>query len=402
MATRRVPLLLSLVVLGAGAVLLLVAGVFTYASLTATALHPDPAQVPSTTETTASAKWARAAEQAHQMALDGLTEQNLPGLSAAAAIGPELVWAEALGYADLELRTPVKPHMRFRVGDASMALTSAAAGLLIEQRKLSLDDEIQKYVPAFPKKASPVTIRHLMAQQSGIRGDAGDEESLEHCDRTLDALDRFAKDDLRFDPGTRYSRSTYGWILVSGAIEAAANNSFFTYMRAQIFDPLGMADTTTDSSVEQMSDRVTFYHPRFAGDPRYGPEPAREGDYSCLAGAGAFLSTPSDLVRFGMAITNGALLQPATVAMLQTRQKLASGEATDYGLGWMLDTVPAGRETLRVAGHGTKPDFLGTTAALVTLPDRGIVVAVMTNESFGSVWSLATKIAAVFASAAPR
>ena len=62
-------------------------------------------------------------------------------------------------------------------------------------------------------------------------------------------------------------------------------------------------------------------------------------DYSCFAGAGAFLSTPSDLVRFGMAISGGKLLQPDTVTKLQTPQVLASGEETDYGLGWMLETV---------------------------------------------------------------
>ena len=84
---------------------------------------------------------------------------------------------------------------------------------------------------------------------------------------------------------------------------------------------------------------MTFFFPRYAADPRYGPDVMRPVDYSCYAGASAFLSTPSDLVRFGIALKNGKLLQPATVKLLQTSQRLPSGEETGYGLGWDLETV---------------------------------------------------------------
>ena len=77
----------------------------------------------------------------------------------------------------------------------------------------------------------------------------------------------------------------------------------------------------------------------------------REIDYSCYAGASVFLSTPSDLVRFGMAINSGKLLQPATVQLLQTSQRLASGEETGYGLGWDLETVTLAGQQTRTVGH---------------------------------------------------
>ena len=82
----------------------------------------------------------------------------------------------------------------------------------------------------------------------------------------------------------------------------------------------------------------------------------REVDYSCYAGSSVFLSTPSDLVRFGMAINSGKLLQPATVQLLQTSQRLASGEETGYGLGWDLETVDARRVNKRAwsATTGTR------------------------------------------------
>src|SRR4029079_16254441 len=91
-----------------------------------------------------------------------------------------------------------------------------------------------------------------------------------------------------------------------------------------------------------MADRVTFYQRMFTGDSGEGVVPAAAVDYSCFAGAGAILSTPSDLVRFGMAINGGQLLQRETVNTLQTPQVLTSGKETEYGLGWMVEEVDLG------------------------------------------------------------
>lgn len=281
-----------------------------------------------------------------------------------------------------------------------MALTSAAVGLLLQDNKLNLDEEIQTYVPEFPRKNWPVTLRQLMGHLAGVISDAGDEAPLgERCDRTIDGLrlDNFAERPLLFEPGTAYRPSTYAWILVSAAIEAAAGERFFTFMRTQVFDPLGMADTMPDAAAEDIADRATFYFPRFAGDNRYGPELAREGDHSCYAGGGAFLSTAPDLVRFGMAIERGKLLPAATVKALQTPQRLASGQETKYGLGWSLETVRLAGEATRMAGHGSKSDFVGGAPYLATFPERGIVVAVMTNTSFADTKSVALGIADAFA-----
>ena len=389
----------ALMMIGGGVALVaaLVAGLFIYVNATAKPLHPDPKSVTSVTRSAPLPKWANAVEQGRQIARAGLTAQNLPGLSVAVGVGGDIVWAEGFGWADLDTRASVAPELRFRVGEASKALTSAAVGLLLEKDRLNLDSDIQKYVPDFPEKQWPVTLRQLMGHVAGVRTDAGDEESLESCERTVDGLQRFAGSSLRFEPGTQYYASSYSWILVSAAVEAAAGEPFFTFMRTRVFEPLGMSATRPDSAKESIPDRATFYFPRFAGDTRYGPEAAREGDQSCYAGAGAFLSTPSDLVRFGMAISSGKLLQPATVKMLQTPQRLASGEETGYGLGWKLDTVPLAGQPTRMAGHGTKADFIGGTTSLMTFPERGIVVAVMSNTSFADTSSLALSIAQAFA-----
>jgi CubicO group peptidase (beta-lactamase class C family) len=312
--------------------------------------------------------------------------------------GGEIVWAEGFGWADLEKRLPVAPHMRFRIGHASKALTSAAVGLLLEKGRLRLDDEIQTYVPAFPKKQWPVTLRQLMGHVAGVRHYGNEEDYMPsaHCERASEGLQRFANDPLQFEPETQYRYSTFGWVLVSAAVEAAADEPFFTFMRTQIFEPLGMSDTTSDSPNEPIPDRVTFYYPRFSGDPSSGPELASSVDYSCFAGAGAFLSTPTDLVRFGMALNSGKLLKPATVRTLQTPQQLASGEETDYGLGWTLETVPLAGEPTRLASHASR-SLLGGSTSFMTFPERGIVVAITSNTSFANTRHIALRIAEAFA-----
>ena len=397
MPKNRTHTILALSVVAVGAVVSAILGLFAYMSVTATPIHADLRHVRSVTHSVPLPQWLGAVDEGRQIVRGSLVAQNLPGVSVAVGIGGDIVWAEGFGWADLENRVPVAPETRFRIADVSIPLTSAAVGLLIEKKKLNLDDQIQTYVPDFPKKDWPVTVRQLMGHVAGVRTDAGDEEPISiHCGRPGEALQRFASDRLKFEPGTEYRRSSYGWILVSAAVEAAAKRPFFTFMRTQIFEPLGMEDTRPDSSKESPTDRVTFYHPRFAGDTRYGPELVREGDYSCLAGGSGFLSTPSDLVRFGMAISGGKLLQPATVKTLQTSQQLASGAETGYGLRWDLESVSIAGETTQQVGHDGE-FFIGGATSLITFPERGLVVAVMTNTSFADTNAVALAIAQAFA-----
>jgi CubicO group peptidase (beta-lactamase class C family) len=135
------------------------------------------------------------------------------GLSVAVGVGGDIVWAEGFGWADLENRVPVAPDTRFRIGTASKVLTSAAVGLLLEKGRLKLDDEIQTYVPAFPEKQWPVTLRQLMGHVAGVRNDGGDEGPLlsARCERPVEALQHFAERSLLFEPGTSTAiRATAG------------------------------------------------------------------------------------------------------------------------------------------------------------------------------------------------
>ena len=395
MARIRLQTVVAVFVVGIGLIVAFIVGLFAYTSLTAPTLHPSVTDVPSVTGLTPLPRWSAAAEQGRQIVRAALAEQNLPGVSVAVGVNGDIVWTEGFGWADLESKVKVAPDTRFRIGTASTVLTSAAVGLLLERGTLKLDDEIQTYVPEFPKKEWPVTLRQLMAHTAGVRNDGGDEGPLfgTRCERAVDGAKAIAEYSLLFEPGTKYRYSSYGWILVSAAVEAAAGQRFSTFMRREIFEPLGMVDTLPDSAAEQIPRRVTPYFPRFSADPRYGPDVMREIDLSCYAGASAFLSTPSDLVRFGMA--SRKLLQPSTVQLLQTSQRLPSGEETGYGLGWDLESATVAGQQVRIVGHDG--DVLGgQVASLMTFPG-GVVVAVISNTSFADAFGMAVKVAEAFA-----
>jgi serine beta-lactamase-like protein LACTB, mitochondrial len=389
---------LGRIVLAVGLLVAAIVGLYVYTIATATPLHPNPQGVPSVMGATPERQWADAVEQGRQIVRAGLAEQNLPGLSVAVGVGGDIVWSEGFGWADLANRVPAAPHVKFRIGTASVALTSAAVGLLLENGRLKLDDAIQTYVPEFPEKPWPVTLRQLMGHLAGVRTDGGDEGPLfsQRCARPVEALPFFAERSLRFEPGTRYRFSSYGWIVVSAAVEAAADEPFLMFMHKQIFEPLGMDDTMAESTTDTVPDRATPYFPRFGADPRYGPHLMRPIDYSCYAGASAFLSTPSDLVRFAMAIDSAKLLQPATAQLLQTSQRLASGEETGYGLGWELETVALAGEQTRSVGHDGE-SLGGAVVSLVTFPAHGIVVSVTSNISYADTPGTALKVAQAFA-----
>jgi CubicO group peptidase (beta-lactamase class C family) len=396
---------LGMIALGVCLIVLFVAGLFVYIGATSKPLHPNADSVPSVMHQAPPPQWNAAAEQARQIVKAGAAGQNLPGVSVAVGVNGEIVWTEGFGWAHLENKVPVTPDLQFRIGTLSQPVTSAAVGLLLEKGRLNLDDEIQANVPAFPKKEWPVTLRQVMAHTSGIRTDAGGEEPVQvedgdkpsvRCARPADGLPRFAERPLLFEPGTRYRTSSYGWVLVSAAVEAAAGESFSTFMRTRIFEPLGMNNTAAESPTEPSPERATFYFPRFSADPRYGPDEGRQVDYSCFAGSAAFVSSAPDLVRFVMALNGGKLLQPATVQLLQTSQRLASGEETPYGLGWNLETTGVAGEQTRVVGFDGEV-MGGIVGSFVALPRQGLVVSVLSNTAFADTKSLSLKVAEIFA-----
>ena len=360
------------------------------------------------------AEHADAVERARPFVRTLVAEENLPGLSLAVGMAGDIVWAEGFGWADIDELRPVTPTTLFRVGGAVLPMTATAVGVLHERGLLDLDAPVRDYLPSFPEKEWSVTTRQLMGHVAGVRHPPFDDELLymrTHCESPLDGLELFADDPLLFAPGTRHRYSTYGWTLVGAVVEAAAGEPFLDFMQREVYDPSEMRDTAFDDVLRPAARRTHFYWPFGGGN---AVEDAADGDNSCIQGAGALLSTPSDVVRFGLATLDGRLLRPETVDMLRTPLELASGESTGYGLGWFVPSAPLGPEAkTTVFGHSGAS--VGGFTSLLTLPEHGIVVAVTTNVTLAgsrdpqrvlaeSLPALSLRLAGIFAGveAAPR
>ena len=344
------------------------------------AVHSDPTAVPSTPGVQAK-RYSRAIEESRRLAHALLLEENLPGLSVAVARDGEIVWTEGFGWADLEVRMPVTPRTKFRLGSVSKTLTAAAVALLHERERIDLDAPVQTYVPAYPQKPWTVTTRQLMGDIAGvhrIRGDNNDNPPGGQCASLDEALATFGDEPLLFEPGTRYRFSTYGWIVVSAVVEAAAGESLPIFMTREILEPLAMARTVLEDRAD-VPDMTSFYIPRANMRTKLGVRKRSRPHTSCLAGAGAFFSTPSDLVRFGSAMLKPGLLKADSIALLQTPLRLKSGASTDFALGWKVQHVQLAGAPARMVAHRATPN--GSTVALLTFPDHGVVVAVASNIS---------------------
>ena len=283
-------------------------------------------------------------EKSRRLARALVAGDNLPGLSVAVAVDGEIVWAEGFGWADVDSRTPVTPLTRFRLGALSKPLTAVAAALLHDRGRLDLDAPVQRYVPAYPEKQWTVTTRQLMGDVAGvhrIRGDNNDAMPVRHCASLDEAVAMLTDDPLMFRSPARGDRySIWGWILVSAVVEGAAGEPFTRFMVRQLFEPLAM-ERTVVAETENLD----------GGAHRAERRP----EYSCLAGAGAFLSTPTDLVRLGSAMLKPGLLQADTIAVFRTPTRLVSGASTTYALGWTIGSVQFAGEPAQMASHRGSP-----------------------------------------------
>ncbi|MDP1569956.1 MAG: serine hydrolase domain-containing protein [Vicinamibacterales bacterium] len=311
-----------------------------------------------------------------------------PGLSVAIARNGQVAWAAGFGQADVENDVPVRPESVFRIASISKPMAAVAVMQLVERGRVVLDDPIQKYVPAYPSKGEQVvTVRHLLTHTSGIRHyRPGEMESRESYATLAAAIAIFKDDPLLFAPGTRYLYSTYGYNLLAGVVERAAGLSFGEYLRTRIWEPAGMRATSLEQPHEIVPRRVRQYV-RGGGTP-----PLRNAPYADLSikwAGGGIIASAVDLARFDIALTDGRLLRPETIAEMHAPMRLANGTLTGYGLGWMVFRDEQGRDWVAHSGGAT-----GGTTYLLRDPARRLSVALLTNVgNAGNLRDLALELA---------
>jgi len=298
---------------------------------------------------------------------------KVPGLSAAAGRDGKIAWSEGFGFADLEAKKPVTSNTMFRIGSISKPLTAAGLMLLVENGRFDLDADIHTYVPDFPDKGEVITTRQLGGHLAGIRHYRGRETfSNKPFPTVRSGLKIFENDPLLSKPGEKFSYSSYGFNLLSCAMESAANENFLAYMEQNVFRPLEMKHTAPDLAGRDNADRTHFYLVKTGGS--FETAPAVDNSYKWAGGG--FLSTPEDLVRFGLAMLHPGFLKPESLKTMFTSQTNTIGKATGYGVGWFVRQDRSGHRVFMHSGGS-----VGGTSVLLLYPDSGVVLAMTSNCS---------------------
>ena len=282
----------------------------------------------------------------------------------------DFVWVNGYGYADLENKTPAKPESAYRLASVTKPMTALAILQLVEKGKINLDAEVQTYVPYFPKKQWPVTVRQLLGHLGGISHykNPANESHIKTQKSTREAIAIFETFDLVAEPGTRYSYSSYGYNLLGAIIEAASGMSYGEYMRQNIWQPLGMNETRMDDPLEVIPNRVRGYQ-LIDGKVKN----SEFIDISSRFAAGGTRSTVPDLLRFARGIMNGKLVTTDTMNLMATSMSTRAGRLTNYAMGW--ETTPNNGRYMLVHSGGQQE----TRTLLYILPTRNMAIAAAVN-----------------------
>lgn len=321
----------------------------------------------------------------------------LVGLSAAVVRGGKVAAISHVGFEDREKAVPASDATMYRWASISKPLTAVVAMQLAGEKTLDLDRDVRKYVPEFPEKPWPVTARQILCHQSGIvhykNGQViGTVEvyAVEHpAEHVILNLDAFKESPLLFEPGTRYSYTTHGYMLLGAVCECAARRRYADLVHDRIAAKAGMTTLQPDYQWIDIPHRAVGY--RKKGD---GLEKSTDTDVSWKLPGGGFISSVGDLARFGAAMLGSALVDDATKSAMWTPQKTKTGDATTYGLGFGV-AVKNGRRRISHSGAQEK-----TSTFLLMLPDEPggpIAVAVMTNTEGASLGPVAEALAAIAA-----
>jgi CubicO group peptidase (beta-lactamase class C family) len=304
-----------------------------------------------------------------------LERQNIPGLSIALVLNDQLVWSEGFGFADLETGARTTGSTIYRIGSVSKPVVGTALMQLWEQGKLDLDADIRTYIPQWPEKRWPITVRHLLTHTSGIRHYRGNEfQSATHYDDLVGPLDIFKDDELLFEPGEKFSYSTYAFNLVANIVENVGGLPIEAYMRKHVYAPAWMNSTGLEDWAEIQKGRSRWYERRRDGSFRN----AAYVDLSNKYAGGGITATVEDLARLHIAYARGVLLKPETIAAMYTNQKMNDGTVGGYGLSWRVNQfqLPDGMQTRQVHHSGGS---VGANTLFWRFPDRGLALAIVAN-----------------------
>lgn len=302
-----------------------------------------------------------------------LSASKTPGGALAVTRGGRLIYARGFGVAETASRSAVQPDSLFRIGSISKPVTTMTALRLVQDGKLGLDAPI---VPLLGNQVLPagsitdprwnqITVRHLMQHSGGWDAEASFDPLVSYTvieglgltlplrqPLTVDQVIRFmARQPLQFAPGARHSYSNFGMLLLGRVIERATGSQYEQLVRSTVLEPMGIQRMALGGALrsERRLGEVDYHDPTMlpAVYPGIGEQvPAADGGYyfEVIQGAGAWIASPVDLVRFADGVDGRrgpALLRPDLVQQIVARPGYERGDSY-YGLGWVIDRSLAG------------------------------------------------------------
>ncbi|MEZ2443865.1 serine hydrolase [Chitinophaga sp. RCC_12] len=307
-----------------------------------------------------------------------------PGAAVLVAKANKIVYRKAFGKANLELNIALKPDHVFRIGSITKQFTACAILKLAEEGKLSLQDEITKFIRDYP--VPDVTIEQLLTHTSGINTSAGAwTPETRKRDFTPQALiDSFKHQPSDFLPGEGFRYNNNGYVLLGHIIEYVSGMPYETYISENFFKPLRMKNSGYDNTASIIPGRISGY--------QKDNDTYKNADFLSMTqpySAGSILSTVEDLYIWNKALMDGKVLSRKSLEKAHTSHQLNNGNFTAYGYGWWLGNIQGSPDI--------KHDGLinGFSTFTVYLPKEKVFVAVFTNCENNNPEVIGSKIAGI-------
>ncbi|QHL87629.1 serine hydrolase [Nibribacter ruber] len=307
--------------------------------------------------------------------------KETPGCVCMVSQNGKVVVNRAYGTADLGEGTPLETNAVFDIGSVRKQFIAAAALQLVQEKKLSLSEDIHAYLPELPKYGQKITLNHLLTHTSGIRDWTGLLPLATGDPETLTVILR--QKGLNFKPGEEWSYSNSGYVLITEIIARTTKMPIAEFLRTRLFVPLGMTSTVyVTSMANPVQNQALGYEKTKDGwklDMYLGND----------RGGGAILSTAEDLIRWNDVLSSGKL--GAFVSQkLQEPAQLNNGRKLGYGRGLFLETFRGVKEVWHSGGAAGYHTWLGR------FPEQGVSVAVLCNSNARPASGLAERVVDLF------
>lgn len=308
-----------------------------------------------------------------------LVEKKVPGLAITVLKKGQVFFQKGYGFSDLEKKIKVDPEKTiFRVASISKNIAATALANTVKDGLIDLDTSLYEYVSYFPKKKFDFTVRQLAGHTAGIRGYKGTEYALNKAYSIKESLEIFKNDELLFEPGTNYHYNSFGWVLISLAMQEASGVPFKEYVKHKVLQPLGMKSTFAPirhpgRSPAVRTDSRRDFATKFYSRNRLGfRESIPVNNFYKLAGGG-YLSTSMDIAKFGQAHLDKSVLNEEILSQFLT-SGIVDGQPTYYGLGWQVSEDKKGRFFYGHIGNG-----VGGYSNLFIYPKKQMIFSILVN-----------------------